>query len=85
MAELHTCMEIVRVEKPCLKIHSASSSSSSSSAGLTGMDRNYKKVNSVRKTGTQKDNIRKIKNRLSRLTCPLPPLSVFINKEKQLL
>lgn len=27
------------MEKPCLKIHSASSSSSSSSAGLTGMDR----------------------------------------------
>lgn len=45
-----TCMEIVRVEKPCLKIHSASSSSSSSSAGLTGMDRNYKAENRVRKT-----------------------------------
>lgn len=42
-------MEMVRVEKPCLKIHSASSSSSSSSAGLTGMERNYEADNRIKR------------------------------------
>lgn len=51
-------MEIVRVEKPCLKIHSASSSSSSSSAGFTGMDRNCETENEIRTTESQTNTIR---------------------------